>query len=516
MGLGWLLDSSTRRSHEAIALRYGAISRTYGEFGSRVRRFAKLLTVEGLSRGDRLGIAMGNRPELIEAMWGCFHAGFCAVPVNARATPEEAARILNDATVRAIIHDGAHLAHGMTTANRATNRVLLLDVDRNGAEFFEGELEGGPLVDVAPSDPALLLYTSGTTGRMKGATLSHRNLLHMSLAYLGDVYSLDSTDVVLHVAPLTHGSGLYAIPPVARGCLQIISDMSSFSPEETLRAVERDRVTVIAFLVPTMLRRLTETQRMLGVDTSSLRCVVYGGAPAYVADLEDALDVFGPVLAQIYGQAEAPVTITRLGFGDHAKFRREDDARLGSVGISYVGTAVRIVDDEGVALPYGEIGEVVVKGDVVMSGYWEDPEATEASFINGWLKTGDLGYIDNEEWLFLVDRQKDVIISGGANVYPREIEEILITHSSVREAAVVGAPDPDWGERIVAVVVPTADDIDRGGLQHELEILCRERLAGYKCPRVWEWTDALPKNAYGKVLKRDLRNKYWEGVGRLI
>jgi acyl-CoA synthetase (AMP-forming)/AMP-acid ligase II len=521
MNIAEFLAESARRSPDALALRFSRTQRTYAECSERVARLAGALRQRGIVSGDRIATLLPNRAELLETMLACFHAGACVVPINARATPFEAAHMLTDADVHAIVYDAAHRAHAEIVRDRLSADPILICTDRDEQRLLFEELiadaEPVPCTEVEPAAPAWLFYSSGTTGRMKGATLNHRNLLFMSLAYLAELYQLGPDDIVLHVAPLTHGSGLYAIPPLARHSTQLIADTQSFSPEETLRIVERERVTVIAFLVPTMVRRLTEAQRVVRADTTSLRCAVYGGAPMYVSDLAAALETFGPVFAQIYGQAEAPVTISRMDMATHRElYAAGDTHRLGSAGVPYLGTTVRVISDDGEEQPSGEVGEVLIKGDVVMSGYWGDPKATSAALVDGWLRTGDLGYLDERGWLYLVDRSKDVIISGGANIYPREIEEVVLRHPAIREAAVIGAPDREWGEHVVCFAVPDREQTSTDQLESELEALCRSHLAGYKCPRVWEWIEELPKSANGKILKRDLREPYWAGHTRRI
>jgi long-chain acyl-CoA synthetase len=515
MSVGTFLLRSARRYPDDSAVAQGELTRSYRELAERVTRLAGAFRIAGLDPGDRVGTLMPNRPELIETMLACFHAGLCVVPVNARCVPGEAARMLGDAEVRAVVQAPEYAPHVDAVANE-TELELALET----GEPYESAIAGAsaiPLHDVGPETPAWLFYTSGTTGGMKGATLTHRNLTSMVVSQLADLHPLRAEDVVLHAAPLTHGSGLYALAPVACGSAQVITCSASFDPEEALELVARERVSAIAFLAPTMLRRLTAAQARLDADFRSVRCVVYGGAPMYLEDLKDALAAFGPVLAQIYGQAEAPVSISRLTPRGHAELMAAgDDARLASAGLPYTATQVQVVDQSGAKVPVGEVGEVIVKGDVVMAGYWRDAEATDAAISDGWLFTGDLGRFDEEGWLALVDRSRDVIITGAANVYPREIEEVVLTHKEVREVAVVGAPDREWGERVVCAVVPISSGGEREMLRADLVRLCRERLAGYKLPREWLWLDELPKSAYGKVLKRELRDRLWEGHERRI
>ena len=301
------------------------------------------------------------------------------------------------------------------------------------------------LVDRQPHDPAWLFYTSGTTGRPKGATLTHRNLLTMSLSYFADIDPVSPDDCILHAAPLSHGSGLYGLPHVARGAVSVVPQSGGVDGEEIAALLQR-WPGMSFFAAPTMVKRLTGDPAIAAADLSHLKTIIYGGAPMYLADLEDALGVFGPRLAQIYGQGETPMTITALSKADHAdRDHPEWRDRMQSVGVARTDVEVRVVDDDDRELPAGEIGEVVVRGDVVMAGYWNQPEATAEALRGGWLHTGDVGSFDADGYLTLRDRSKDLIISGGMNIYPREVEEALLRHPGVRAAAVVGRPDAGVG-----------------------------------------------------------------------
>jgi acyl-CoA synthetase (AMP-forming)/AMP-acid ligase II len=343
--------------------------------------------------------------------------------------------------------------------------------------------------------------------------LTHRNLLAMVCAYLADVRAASPSDRIVHAAPLTHGGGLYALPALARGATQAITTSRSFEPEELLRTVERLRATDIAFLTPTMLRWTVEAQAQARADLGSLENVVYGGAPMYRDDLVATLEALGPRLSQIYGQAEAPVTIARLTRDEHARGLVDEPGWLTSAGRAYTTVEVAVATAAGPAAS-GE-GEILARGDVVMPGYWRNEAASAEALRDGWLHTGDLGAIDERGYLHLLDRSKDVIISGGANIYPREIEELLLEHPAVRQVAVVGAPDEQWGERVVAVLA-LHQGARREDVQAALDVLCRTRLAGYKRPRDYDWRDELPTSSYGKVLKRELRDAYWISKERRI
>jgi acyl-CoA synthetase (AMP-forming)/AMP-acid ligase II len=292
---------------------------------------------------------------------------------------------------------------------------------------------------------------------------------------------------------MSHGSGLYIAPYVLRGARQVVPESAAFEPDEFLDLCEQ-HPGCSAFLAPTMVARLVDTGRDV---PRNLRTVIYGGGPMYVDSLKKAMAAFGPIFVQLYGQGEAPMTITGLRRADHLG---ADDATLGSVGYARSGVDVAVIDAEGAPAGVDEIGEIVCRGDVVMSGYWNNPDATASTVVDGWLRTGDMGSFDARGFLTLRDRSKDVVISGGSNIYPREVEEVLIAHPDVSEAAVVGTPDEEWGEVVVAFIVGSAAEAD-------LDAHLLERIARFKRPKRYVYVDELPKNSYGKVLKRELRDR---------
>jgi long-chain acyl-CoA synthetase len=326
--------------------------------------------------------------------------------------------------------------------------------------------------------------------------LSHRALTNTSLSYAAEVDSIAPGDPILHAAPLSHGSGLYNMAYVARLGVNVIPESGGFDPDETLRLFARwPRASM--FAAPTLIKRLLDCGR--DADSADIRTIVWGGAPMYVEDAVCAIDRFGACFAQIYGQGESPMTITTLSKQDiaareHPSWRE----RLASAGRPFAGVEVMIADGDDRSLPPGETGEILCRGDVVMSGYWRDPEASAATLRGGWLHTGDVGTFDSEGYLHLKDRSKDLIISGGANIYPREVEEVLLQHPNVREASVIGRPDREWGEIVVAYVVGEAPI-------EELNALCLTRIARFKRPRDYVFVHTLPKNNYGKILKTELR-----------
>jgi long-chain acyl-CoA synthetase len=332
--------------------------------------------------------------------------------------------------------------------------------------------------------------------------LTHRNLLAMTLSSFADVDQIGPCDAVLHAAPMSHGSGCYILPHAAKAACQVVPASGGFDPAEIfeLCAVHRG---VTLFGAPTMVRRLAAHPAATRSDHPGLKTIVYGGGPMYLADLDQAQAAFGHRLAQIYGQGESPMCITALDKRAHADTGHpRHRERLSSVGSAQLVVEVRVADEDDRPLPAGAIGEVLVRGDSVMAGYWQDPEASARTLRGGWLHTGDLGVMDEDGFLSLRDRSKDLIISGGSNVYPREVEEVLLQHPGVAEVAVVGRPDPEWGELVVAFVVPAEG---RRLAARELDAHCLAQIARFKRPKDYRFVEALPKNNYGKVLKTELR-----------
>jgi long-chain acyl-CoA synthetase len=472
----------------------------YREFAGRVAALAGGLRARGLAPGDRVLLCMENCAEFFEVLFACWAAGLCAVPVNARLHPREVEYIAQDCGGRLLVATPA-LAEALAPLPAAVETLGAIVATQSGDY---AALPGEPMTPAvgSPEDSAWLFYTSGTTGRPKGAVLSHRNLLFMSHCYYADIDRLDERDTDLHAAPLSHGAGLYSLPHLLQGGHQVV--LAHFDVEAILDVLRR-HPKVSFFAAPTMLTRLVHAPQVAAADLANLRTICYGGGPMYVADLERALGIFGPRLYQLYGQGESPMTITGLSKRMHADAAAGDRSdRLASCGVPRTGVLVRVVDDDDRDLPPGEIGEVLTRSDCVMQGYWQKPEANAETLRGGWLHTGDLGSLDADGFLTLRDRSKDMIISGGSNIYPREIEEVLLRHPDVVEASVIGRPHAEWGEEVVAFIVA------REGTQPAtaaLDRLCLDHIARFKRPRHYRFVESLPKNNYGKVLKTELRKQ---------
>ena len=496
MNLFSLLDQTATRYPEHGAVFHGLEQvLTWRELRSRALSLSAGIR-QRCGAGERIALVSENRPEYVELMFGAWAAEAAIVPINYKLHDKEVAQILEDAEV-SLVFVSPTLLPGLTrTAAAYPGRIVVI-----GETDYAAMLASEPLVPqtVDPQSLAWLFYTSGTTGRSKGAMLSHRNMLAMEIAHLADIEEMSVDTSQIHVAPMSHGSGLYILPSVARGARQVVPASGGFDPVEFLDLCDA-HPSCGSFLAPTMVQRLR-----LAVEgghhqaPKNLRCIVYGGGPMYVDELRKSTAALGPVFAQIYGQGESPMTITGLNRAAHDT---DDDAILGSVGWPRSGIEVRVVGPDDAPVPTGSVGEIVCRGDVVMSGYWRNPTATAQALQGGWLRTGDMGSFDERGCLTLRDRSKDVVISGGSNIYPREVEEALLAHAGVIKTAVLGRADPEWGEVVIAFVVRapgasvTAADLDAH---------CLEYIARFKRPKEYRFVDELPTSSYGKVLKNELR-----------
>lgn len=504
MNLAHLLARSGRISADRPALMTGTRTvSSYAGLAADVAAMAGgLAGRHGLAPGARVALVMKNTPAFVECLFACWQAGLTAVPVNAKLHEREIAYIL-DQSGASLVFVTPDLAVTVSAALAAMEQPRPEVIEVYGADFRALKTaEPIGVHDAAPNDPAWLFYTSGTTGRPKGAVLTHRNLLTMTAAYTLDLDTVSAGDCIVHAAPMSHGSGLYILPHVAAGAAQVVPESGRFDPAE-LFGMMAVLPGMSFFAAPTMVHRLIHAPEAGSADTRNLKTIIYGGAPMYREDCRQALACFGPKLAQIYGQGESPMTIAVLPKAFHADTGHPRyEERLGSVGYAFGLVELKVAGPDDEPLPPGETGEILVRGDSVMAGYWRNDKATAETLRGGWLHTGDLGALDADGFLTLKDRSKDVIISGGTNIYPREVEEVLLTHPAVAEVAVVGRPHPDWGEEVVAFVVAapgaavTATDLDA---------LCNANIARFKRPKDYRIVEGLPKNNYGKVLKTALR-----------
>jgi acyl-CoA synthetase (AMP-forming)/AMP-acid ligase II len=500
MNLAALFFDVARRFPERPAVTDDRHSWTYRELAERVARLAGGLHARGLRPGDRVLLSLENCGEFFELLFGCWAAGLCAVPANARLHPREVEYIAENSGAKLLVATPG-LAETLAPLEQTVASIDQLIVT-DGADYHRLIRTEAPTHPAPhnPTDRAWLFYTSGTTGRPKGAVLTHRNLIFTSQCYYADIDQLDEHDTHLLAAPVSHGAGLYALPSVLKGAHQIV--LPHFDVSHILDVLKKHQ-SVSMFAAPTMLTRLVHAPEVANADLANLRTIYYGGGPMYVADLEKALQIFGPRLYQLFGQGESPMTITGLTKRQHGETEHPHwHDRLASCGYPRSGVLVRVVDEDDRDVAPGEIGEVITQSDCVMDGYWQNLEANAETLRGGWLHTGDLGSMDADGLVTLRDRSKDMIISGGSNIYPREIEEVLLRHPDLVEASVVGRPHPDWGEEVVAFLVPRPGAAVAAA---ELDRLCLDYIARFKRPREYRFVEELPKNNYGKVLKTELR-----------
>lgn len=501
--LAHLLLQTARRFPDRPALIWRDATWSWADLATRVQAAAGALAARGVQHGDRVLLHARNSNAVLETMFASWMIGATWVPTNFRLTPPEVAYLAHSSGATVHIFDAAFPDHA--AAARAENPACRLEIAIGDGALTWDELAAHPDPLARPADvdrdhPAWFFYTSGTTGRPKAGVLTHGQLEYVICNHLCDLMPATTEhDVSLVVAPLSHGAGIHALPQVARGAATVLLSGERLDCEEAWRLVERHRVTNM-FTVPTILTMLTQHDAVDRYDHASLRYVIYAGAPMYRADQVHALRKLGQVLVQYFGMGEVTGNITVLPPALHS----EDDAhtKVGSCGFPRTGMEVAILDDDGQPVAAGTTGEICVRGPGVFAGYHANPDATAAATRFGWFHTGDLGHVDAQGFVYITGRASDMYISGGSNVYPREIEEILLLHPAVREVCVLGVPHEKWGETGVAVLV-LAD----GASVTEPELLAHleGRLAKYKWPTRFAIWAELPKSGYGKVTKRDVR-----------
>ncbi len=542
-----LLNDFLARAHRLYAnlpaLVDGDVRYTYGELNGRVYRLAAGLQSLGLQHGDHLAILGHNSHRYMEVYLATSVAGLVLSPLNTRLSPRETAFILEDAEIKALLvgREFLPLLAEIRGDLKRLEQVILLDgadsdgadsdgADSDGADSdgagedpYGGELTGyeellstadpGALKarDWKEDDMVYLCYTGGTTGFPKGVMLSQRNVV-ANVNHSIQTTELNERDVWLHVCPMFHAADYWScFAFTGLGAFHVFQ--GKFDPKLTLELVEKYRVNVL-MLVPTMINMVLELPDAGSHDLSCIRRVMYGASPMPVERLKLAFQLFGPNLQQFYGQTETSPFLTAMTMrGTVLEGSEQEVRRLASCGQELLGVEVRVVNGEGNPVQPGEVGEIAARGPNVMLGYWKRPEETAATLRGGWVHTGDMATVDEENYIFILDRAKDMIITGGENVFCPEVENVLYKHPEVVEAAVIGIPDEKWGEIVKGIVV-----LQQGAIVDESRLIehCHQWIAGYKCPKSIDFTAALPKSGAGKILKSELRKPYWEGQERAV
>ncbi len=511
---GDLVVTAIRRGGDRVAFISGDTQMTYRQLGALVSQVIQALAARGLQRGDAVATLSANRPEAFVITAACYVMGLRLTWMNPTSSEDDHAYILADSGVRTLFVDpGPFGDRARALAQRVPGVQRLLSFGPN--DGFGDDLlaeaaafSPGPLVPQAEADDVcVLIYTGGTTGRPKGVAHTHRVHVTMILTQMGD-WDWPGDIRFLALTPITHAAGVIIMAVLLKSGTFVMTH--GFTPEKFVHLVERHRITA-TFLVPTMIYVLLDSPARQGADLSSLKLVIYGASPMSPARLIEGMQAFGPVFMQLYAQSEAPNTVAVLHQHEHDPVNHPE--RLASCGTPCVGVQLRLLDDDGREVADGEVGEICVRGPLVMQGYWNKPQETAQAFRNGWLYTGDMARRDADGYLYIVDRSKDLIISGGFNVYPREIEDVLSLHPAVSAAAVVGVPDAKWGEAVRALVVL------RAGAKVEAEALMalvRDKKGAVYTPKAIDFVDALPVTGLGKLDKKAIRARFWQGQQRSV
>jgi long-chain acyl-CoA synthetase len=515
---GGMLRWPAENYPDKIAVRFEGQEMTFRQVNERINRLANGLIDLGLKRGDRVAALLYNSPRAIETRFALMKAGLCMVPINIRQSEEENTYIINHSESTVVILDDEYLPKWERMRGQCPAVRSVIVAGQNPAtglsyeEVIRSSSPREPEVMVSLDDLERIAYTSGTTGRPKGVMKTIGNdLARLRNDFLNQDYLTSSGDIMLNVAPLTHAARELFRKHYIKGACNII--FRRFDEAEILETIQRERVTAAMF-VPTMIVRLVLHPGVRDYDLSSLRRIYYGTAPIAAEKLRLACDLFGNILRQSYGLSEATQPVFLLFPEDLAIPDAEKRARrLTSAGRPVLGIEARIVNERGEEVAPGEAGEILIRGENVMKGYWRDPQATADVLKDGWFFTGDVAKRDEDGFIYIVDRKKEMIISGGFNIYPREVEQAIESHPSVAEAAVIGVPDETWGEAVKALVVLKPDT---SATPEEIIELCKTKIASYKKPHSVEFLGSLPKNFQGKVMRRTLRDRYWQNRERKI
>ena len=489
---------------------------SYHSVQEMTHRIAQALLAAGIAKEAKVAVYGPNSVRSLECVLGIMRSGAVWVPINVRNTVEENIRVLQATDCEWLFYHSwfERQAEEVRAQVPGIKQLVCIDAEGRHAGCLDSWVSGfsglAPYVEQGPHSVAAISATGGTTGAPKAVVLTHLNVETMASNFIACM-PYEEPPVHLVVAPITHTAGVICLPLMAYGATNIMMAIPDL--DTILAYIERFKVTTL-FLPPTVIYMLLQHPKVREYDYSSLRYFLYGAAPMSVEKLKEAIEVFGPVMAQAFGQTEAPIMCTFLSPKDHLVIGDPGkEKRLRSCGRPTLLTQVEIMDDAGNLLGPGQTGEVVVRGNLVMKEYYRNPEETEKVSAHGWHHTGDVGYKDEDEYVYLVDRKKDMIITGGFNVYPNEVEQVVLAHPAVQECAVIGVPDEKWGEAVKAVIeVKPGMNVVEG----DLIAFCKERLGGVKAPKSVEIWDSLPRSAVGKVLKKEIRKKFWEGQERMI
>jgi long-chain acyl-CoA synthetase len=491
MNLASIVTVGAERAPDAAAIRLGQSVLSYAELDDRSARLAALLAEQGIGPGDRVGVMLPNVPDFPIAYYGVLRAGAVVVPMNVLLKRREIAFYLEDSGAGLLLAWHGFAEEAREGAAAAGAELLEVEPAAFAATLAEREPTTG-LAETAEDDTAVILYTSGTTGKPKGAELTHANLWRNADVTRRTTCEIEAGDVVLGSLPLFHSFGQTVAMNASLAAGACLTLVPKFEPGEALATMQRDRVTHF-YGVPTMFGALLHHPERAGFDTSALRTCITGGASMPVEVLRGFEDAFGAIVLEGYGLSET----SPVASSNHPDRERKP----GSIGTPLEGVEMRVVDGDDEPLAQGEIGEIVIRGHNIMKGYWQRPDATEEAMRGGWFHSGDMARTDEDGYFFIVDRKKDLIIRGGYNVYPREVEEVLYEHPKIREAAVVGVPHDEWGEEIgAAVVLHEGEELS----PEEVSAYVKDRIAAYKYPRLVWFLDDLPKGPTGKILKREI------------
>ena len=515
MNVGYAIRRTCENYPDNIAMIAGEDRLTFWEINRQANKFVNGLFDLSLRKGDRIGVLLKNCKEALEVLMALDKGGLARVPINTRLSPREIAFIMKDSGARALIFADDVIDAVEEIRGELPDLELLVCLAKDDRYIYYPDIIAGgspsePGVKIEDDDISFIPYTSGTTGNPKGAPLTHKRSMVVNAKILQEPISPFPEDIMLHVAPLTAASNALVLPHFFRGAANAIVDGPEF--HHFFETVEKIKATT-TLMVPTLINIVLNHPAIDDYDLSSLRMIHYGSSPMPQALIKQALKKFGPIFAQFYGMAEAlPVSIL-FPWEHKLEGTSAEMKRMASAGRPCIASDMRIVNDQDKDINPGEVGEIVHKGDHVLGEYWQRPDANKESFKNGWFYSGDMATLDEDGFIYFMDRKKDMIISGGYNIWPSEVENIIYQHEAVLEAAVVAAPDEKWGEIVKAVVVLKPE---QSLTEEEMINFCKSNLSSFKSPKSVDFFVELPKNPAGKILRKEVREKYWEGQERRV